>query len=162
MNIKKNTNTTEITCPNCGETIVLDESAYKSVAQQVRDREFNAAVLEAKERMEREMTAMKATHKAELDALAARKDAERQAVQTEAEQEIATVYADAKQLSPSRKRTSPSRRRKKSSRLSKSWRHRRKQAPSQRQRSRPQRPTVTASPNWKPRCAPLTLNASLP
>ena len=65
MNIKKNTNTTEITCPHCGETIVLDESAYKTVAQQVRDREFNATVQEAKERFEREMTAMKATHKAE-------------------------------------------------------------------------------------------------
>lgn len=93
MNTVKNI--TEITCPNCGETIVLDETAYKSVAQQVRDHEFNSAVQDAKERFERELTAMKATHKAQLDALAARKDAERQALQTETEQEIATVYADA-------------------------------------------------------------------
>ncbi len=87
--------TTEITCPHCGESIMLDESSYKTVAQQVRDHEFNVAVQDAKERFERELTAMKATHKAELEALAAKKDAERQAVQTEAEQEIATVYANA-------------------------------------------------------------------
>ena len=35
MNIKKNTNTTEITCPHCGETIVLD-SAFG--AHDFRDR----------------------------------------------------------------------------------------------------------------------------
>ena len=77
MNTAKKSTGTEITCPNCGETIVLDESAYKTVAQQVRDHEFDAAVQKERERFDREIANVKAAQKAELEALAARKDTER-------------------------------------------------------------------------------------
>ena len=34
----------EIRCPNCGEVIPIDESAYSSIVLQIRDREFNEEV----------------------------------------------------------------------------------------------------------------------
>ena len=74
--MKNTQNTTEIKCPHCGEPIVLDKTTYTSIAQQVRDNEFNRAVQDAKEQLSRELTSIKAAQKAEMDALAARKDTE--------------------------------------------------------------------------------------
>ena len=86
---------TEIKCPHCGETIVLDKTAYASIAQQVRDIEFDIAIKEAKERLERELAAMTIAHKAEMEALIARKDAEQKDAVAAVEKELDLVCASA-------------------------------------------------------------------
>ncbi len=39
----------EVKCPNCGTAIKIDDAIYNSIAQQVKDEEFNNAVARAKE-----------------------------------------------------------------------------------------------------------------
>ena len=90
--MKNTQNTTEIKCPHCGEPIVLDKSAYTSIAQQVRDIEFNNAVRDAQAHFDRELAAVTATHKAEMEALAAKKDAEAQEAIAKSEVESNAFY----------------------------------------------------------------------
>ena len=90
--MKNTQNATEIKCPHCGEPIVLDKSAYTSIAQQVRDIEFNNAVRDAQAHFERELAAVTATHKAEMEALAAKKDAEAQEAIAKSETESNAFY----------------------------------------------------------------------
>ena len=45
---------TEIKCPKCGEVFQIDESAYESIAQQVRDKEFDKRIREKEAQFESE------------------------------------------------------------------------------------------------------------
>ena len=42
----KTTNQTEIKCPCCGESFIVDESAYMRIVAQVKDKEWNKEILE--------------------------------------------------------------------------------------------------------------------
>ena len=88
----KTINTTEIKCPHCGETIVLDKTAYASIAQQVRDKELSQAVQDAQAHFDRELSAITAKHKAEMEALIAKKDAETQEAIAKSEAESNAFY----------------------------------------------------------------------
>ena len=59
----------EIKCPKCGEVFTVDESGYAAILNQVRDNEFQKAVREQAEHIEREKQNELAliTNKAEMD-----------------------------------------------------------------------------------------------
>ena len=81
----------QITCPNCGTSIPIDESSFASIIKQVRDEQFAAEIAERQKLMERDKEqALKIAEEASLNRLQS-SVAEREAKITELEARLAAA-----------------------------------------------------------------------